>query len=79
MYDDLTTDMRGELSRIKVPVTVLYPVQEGRGAAEMYRSAFAGTSQIAFVPVPDSAHFIMLDQPVAFAAALRTFLAAPVR
>ena len=77
MYEDMTTDLRPALAGIATPITLLYPwsaaLPEAQAAA-LYRSAYAQAPHVTFVPVADSAHFIMLDQPAAFAAAVATFL-----
>jgi pimeloyl-ACP methyl ester carboxylesterase len=39
-----------------------------------YQSLFAGATTVKFLPVDDSRHFVMLDQPAAFAATLDGFL-----
>lgn len=80
MYDDFVTDMRPELPRITAPVTLVYP-QDDRvltveRAEALYRGAYAGTARLTLVQVPGSFHFIMLDQPERFRAALEAFLAA---
>lgn len=78
MYEDLTTDVTADLPRIAVPVTLVVPYTDSLPQAKvdaLYRGAYAGTPHLALVDVADSAHFIMLDQPAAFAAALSRFLA----
>lgn len=79
LYDDLTTDMRGALPALTLPITVVYPwsaggpyTQEQTGA--FYASQYAGAPKVMFAPITDAAHFVMLDQPEAFAAAVRAFL-----
>ena len=78
MYDNFTTDIRPELGRIKVTVTVLYPFAPVMGAQdkvhELYAQAYAGLSQAKLVQVDASYHFIMLDQPDAFHRAVLAFL-----
>jgi pimeloyl-ACP methyl ester carboxylesterase len=80
MYDLITTDLTPELRNIKVPVTVLWvvppnaPVNEAQMAG-FYRMAYANVPQATVRRVPDSYHFIMLDQPDAFRRELRAFLA----
>ncbi|HEX8413887.1 MAG TPA: hypothetical protein VF637_08380, partial [Sphingomicrobium sp.] len=59
-------------------VTIVYAVPS-RERAEMTRELFAGAYSklpaAKLVGIEDSAHFVMLDQPAAFAAAVRAFLA----
>jgi pimeloyl-ACP methyl ester carboxylesterase len=79
MYEDMTTDIRPQLHEIKLPVTVLYPWDTGAGVPQ---GAVDGLYQDSFAPLPDktlaridgSFHFIMLDQPVVFAAQVDAFL-----
>ncbi len=82
-YDLMTTDVRPLLPEIRVPVTLLYPVDadimsETR-IRPMYEAAFAGARTVTFEKVDDSRHFIMLDQPEAFAAAVEQFLGSSSR
>jgi pimeloyl-ACP methyl ester carboxylesterase len=80
MYDDFVTDVRPELSRITAPITLLYPQDDRAAPAEqaraLYADAYVGTPHLTLVAVPGSFHFIMLDQPERFRAALDAFLAA---
>ncbi|MEO7688493.1 MAG: alpha/beta hydrolase [Sphingomonas sp.] len=77
MYEDLTTDLRPDLAAIKTPITLVYPWAETGPTKAMadplYRGAYASAPNVSFVDVADSAHFVMLDQPVVFAAALKVF------
>ena len=72
-------ELRPELPKIKVPVTVLWaapersPLNEAQ-VAELYALSFSGAPQAVVKKIPDSHHLIMLDQPAAFQAELRTFL-----
>lgn len=78
MYEDLTTDVSADLPRIAVPVTLVVPYNNALPQAKadaLYRGAYAGTPHLTVVEVADSAHFVMLDQPQAFASALAAFLA----
>ena len=78
MYEDLTTDMRPELAQIRAPVTVVhawnerYPRKDA--AAAFFRQQFAGVPNLTVTEVGESAHFVMLDQPAGFQAALADFL-----
>nr|WP_295105351.1 alpha/beta hydrolase [uncultured Caulobacter sp.] len=79
MYDLLTTDARGELAAIKTPVTLVYALDETLGfPAEMvdktYADAYAALPGVTLKRIDDTRHFIMLDQPQAFAAAVESFL-----
>ena len=75
----IVTDLRPELPRIKVPVTVLYvktpnvPLTAEQFDA-LYRASYAAIPQAKLERVPDSYHFIMFDQPDRFAGQVRDFL-----
>jgi pimeloyl-ACP methyl ester carboxylesterase len=79
MYDLLTTDARGDLAAIKTPITLLYPYDPAMGAPtaaidKTYADAYAALPGVTRKRIDDSRHFIMLDQPKAFADAVETFL-----
>ena len=78
IYEDATSDLRGDVPAIgQVPTTVLYAVSDP-ARADMFRSIFAGAyaaaPSIQVIPVENSAHFIMLDQPARFAGLVAAFL-----
>jgi pimeloyl-ACP methyl ester carboxylesterase len=78
----LVTNLIPELGRISKPVTVLYvqPKSVPIPAEQfdyVYRSAYAPVKQLTLRRIPDSAHFIMWDQPQRFQSEVRAFLAAP--
>ena len=78
MYEDLTTDLRPAMASIKAPITVVYPwnARLPKPIAEgLYKREYAAAPAVTFVDIPDAAHFAMLDQPAAFAAAVDGFLA----
>ena len=79
MYEIMTTDLRPRLGELKVPVTMLYPVDPPTISAEMaesiYPVQYADAPDVTFVPIEGSLHFIMLDQPEAMNAALADFIA----
>lgn len=79
LYEDLTTDLRPDLAAIATPVTLVYPWNAKSPPKPMvdafYRKQFAALPHITYVDVGDAAHFVMLDQPGAFAAALAAFVA----
>jgi len=81
MRELITTDLRPELPAITVPVEVLYvKFNDARMTPEItdaiYHGAFAGLPGVKLQRIDDSAHFIMLDQPEAFYAALDAFVSA---
>lgn len=78
----IVTNLIPELNRITKPVTVLYvqPRNVPLPGAQfdfLYRSAYAPVKNLTLKRIPDSAHFIMWDQPQRFQAELKAFLAAP--
>jgi pimeloyl-ACP methyl ester carboxylesterase len=76
MYEDMITDLRGKIASITVPMTVLYHTggDEAGLNARIYARDYAAQPKAKLVPIPDSAHFIMLDQPQRFASELAEFL-----
>lgn len=76
LYEVMTTDLRPELAGATVPITVLYATGAGPQAKTIWESAYAGTPA-KLMPIADSWHFIMLDQPAAFQNVIDAFLAAP--
>jgi pimeloyl-ACP methyl ester carboxylesterase len=78
----VVTNLGPELPKISVPVTVLYvqPKSVPMPAEQfdaVYKGMFAPVPQLTLKRVPDSAHFIMWDQPVRFQAEVKGFLASP--
>ncbi|MBV9440363.1 MAG: alpha/beta hydrolase [Candidatus Eremiobacteraeota bacterium] len=79
---DFAADFRPGLSRIDVPLTEItgYSAIEGNPAAPvhytqaeketLYTALLAGTPHASVVVIPNARHFVMLDQPDAFTAAL---------
>ncbi len=79
LYDDLTTDLRGEIASIKTPTVMLYPWDEATGAPQsaydaLYTGAYAPMTSARVKRIDGSLHFIMLDQPAAFAFEVESFL-----
>jgi len=79
LYDLLTTDARAELPAIKTPTTLLYPYDAALGAPmamidKTYGDAYAALPGVTLKRIADSRHFIMFDQPKAFADAVDAFL-----
>ncbi|QDH72235.1 alpha/beta fold hydrolase [Brevundimonas sp. M20] len=75
----LLTDLRPELARITAPVEVLYVAFEVPGMTaeftdNIYRMSYATLPGVQLKRIDNSAHFIMLDQPAAFAAEVNAFL-----
>ena len=80
MYDLITTDLRPDVAKIKVPLTVLFVTPAGAPVTDaqmeqFYAMSYSGAPQAALKRIPDSYHFIMLDAPARFQAELKAFLA----
>ena len=80
-YDLVVTDLTPDLANIAVPLTVLYVQPAGAPLTEAqldqyYAMAYRGAANRDVRRIPDSAHFIMFDQPEVFQRELRAFLAA---
>jgi pimeloyl-ACP methyl ester carboxylesterase len=71
LYEDMTTDLRPDVASLGVPITAIYPA----AGDDLYHSAYGKASKVTYVPVADTGHFVMLDNPGAFAKALTAFLA----
>lgn len=79
MYEDAMTDLRADTASIAVPTTLVYPWSDALPKARadaFYRGEYAKVPDMHFAAIGDSAHFVMLDQPAAFATAVEGFLAA---
>jgi pimeloyl-ACP methyl ester carboxylesterase len=79
IYEDMTTDLRPALQKIKAPVTMLYPWDSQSGfpreaTDKLYRDNFATLPNAKVLCIENSFHFIMLDQPDKFSAPVDTFL-----
>lgn len=80
MYELILLDLRPELVKIKAPMEVLYAVPPTAPATpeqidQYFKLSYANTPQAVLKRVPDSYHFIMIDQPAFFQAELKAFLA----
>ena len=77
LYEDMSTDLRPALKDLFLPITVVAPWSDSGFGKDrtlaFYRRQFAGAPQVSFVDIADAGHFVMLDQPQAFAAALDAF------
>jgi len=77
MHDLGTINLTDDLPRLKAPLTIVYAVrsEEGRaGTGRAYAEAYRGARGARLVPILESGHLVMADQPGAFARALRGFL-----
>ena len=80
-HELIVTDLRPELARIKVPVTILYVKTPNVALDEaqfdaLYRASYAALPQAVLTRIPNSYHFIMYDQPDRLADEMRNFLKA---
>jgi pimeloyl-ACP methyl ester carboxylesterase len=78
LYEDMVTDLRPDMAQITTPITLVYPWSDALPKVRsdaFYRGEYAKAPSVNFVDIGDSQHFIMLDQPEAFRAALMAFLA----
>lgn len=80
MYDLITADLRPDVAKIKMPLTVLYVTPPGAPLTDaqmeqFYAMSYSGAPQAVLKRIPDSYHFIMLDSPERFQAELKAFLA----
>ena len=78
-YEDMTTDIRPELPKIKIPVTMLYPWDASSGFPQaatdrLYQENYVDLPNKKIIRIDDSFHFIMLDQPEKFADEVDKFL-----
>ena len=77
MYEDMTTDLRPDMGGIKTPITLVFPYSAAmpkERAEPFYYGEYAKAPNVRFVPIENSGHFVMLDQPEAFAVAVRDFV-----
>jgi pimeloyl-ACP methyl ester carboxylesterase len=83
MYEDMTTDLRPSLGSIKVPLTVMVPWSASKFGKDptlaFYARQYSGAPYVSFVDVAEAGHFVMLDQPEAFGAAVDAFLKQPAQ
>ncbi|MFO6446608.1 alpha/beta fold hydrolase [Erythrobacter sp. NE805] len=73
----MTTDLRERLPAVTVPVRVIAaanPYAPRARIEPLYTAAYAGLPDMKLTVIEDSYHFVMLDQPEAFEAALRAGL-----
>ncbi|WP_029086084.1 alpha/beta fold hydrolase [Brevundimonas aveniformis] len=78
-YELIVTDLRPELTRISVPMVVLYAPPAGVPMTDaqldaLYTTSFVTRPATRLVRIPDSAHFIMFDNPTRFFSELDAFL-----
>jgi len=79
MLEDLQTDLRPDVAKIKTPALLLYPYDssvspDATGIDAVYITAYKPMPNIKLVRIDDSRHFIMYDQPEKMDAAIEAFL-----
>jgi pimeloyl-ACP methyl ester carboxylesterase len=79
MYEDLITDLRGDIATIKTPMLLIYPydatvVKDPASIDAVYANAYKSKPNVTLVRIDGSRHFIMYDQPAKLDAALEGFL-----
>ena len=73
VYEDMLTDLRKDIARIAMPMTVLFNGSAAANAS-IYARDYAAQPGAKLVAIPNSGHFVMLDQPERFAAEVASFL-----
>jgi pimeloyl-ACP methyl ester carboxylesterase len=76
LYEDIVTDLRKDIATISTPMTILYHTggDEAGINARIYARDYSAQPRAKLVPVANSAHFIMLDQPQRFESEVDEFL-----
>jgi pimeloyl-ACP methyl ester carboxylesterase len=79
MLEDLHTDIRGDMAKIKTPTLLLYPydptLQHDEAKSDaIYKTSYASMPNVKIVRIDGSRHFIMYDQPAKMDAAIEEFL-----
>lgn len=82
MAEVMTTDLRPDLSKMRMPVDVIYAWDRGApatriGMDQIYGSAYSGLPDRRLLRIDDARHYIMFDQPELFYHAVRDWLARP--
>lgn len=79
VYEDIMADSREDIAAITAPLTMVYPWNETYPMREQadafYRQQYARLPGVTFVGIGPAAHFLMVDRPHDFHAALEAFLA----
>jgi len=88
LQEDVTADLRPDLAKVTIPLLEIMPyyapdhthppLQYSQDQTiAFYQSILAGAPHADVVPIPGARHFVMLDQPAAFYAAVEKFTASP--
>jgi pimeloyl-ACP methyl ester carboxylesterase len=78
-HELIVTNLIPELHKIAVPMTVLYVYPKGVPVSveqfdSAYKGAYSPVRNVVLKRIPESAHFVMWDQPVRFQAEVKEFL-----
>jgi pimeloyl-ACP methyl ester carboxylesterase len=78
-HELVVTDLIDELAKASAPITVLYVTPKGMPATDAqldagYKQFYSKAKAVTLKRIPDSAHFIMWDQPQRFEEEVKTFL-----
>ena len=84
LQEDLTTDLRQDLSKITIPLLAFMPFDPDSAKSPLapsqdqllafYKDLLKGAPQATVVPISPARHFAMLDQPEEFDKAVTKFL-----
>ena len=78
LYEDMSTDLRPALPSMAAPITVVVPWTDTPFGQDrtlaFYHRQYDAAPNVRYAPIAQSGHFVMLDQPEAFSAALADFL-----
>lgn len=78
MYEVMVLDLRDTITRLDVPLTVLFArdpsLPDMDKVESYYRDLYAAAPQSDVVAIDDAYHFIMFDQGAAFIEAVKAFL-----
>ena len=78
-HELIVTDLRPELAKITVPATVLYVTPAGVPLSDaqidaVYAASYSSLKEAKLVRIPESAHFIMADNPERYRSEMKAFL-----
>lgn len=79
MYEDLLTDLRGDVANIKTTTLMMYPYDatvapDATKIDAVYQTAYKTMPNVKLIRIDDSRHFIMYDQPEKLDVQLQAFL-----
>jgi pimeloyl-ACP methyl ester carboxylesterase len=79
LHEGFVTDLSPDLSKIAVPTVVLYTTMKNNQLTDLqtdsvYQAAYKPLNGVVLKHIPDTAHFIMWDQPELFQTEVVAFL-----